>query len=197
MLVVTGFLPFGTDPRNPSGEIAARRAATGEAGVTTVVLPVARSHAFDLAREVIARTRPRAVIALGLGAMRTGIDVERFARNVEDYRRPDVAGEQPRGAILMPGGAERLATSLPVDGLASAIRGSGVAAGISEDAGSYVCNHLYYRLLHLGLEQGFSTVFLHLPPLPECVAGNDGRTPMPLATAEHGIRAALRMIAAL
>ncbi|MGH7821344.1 MAG: pyroglutamyl-peptidase I, partial [Candidatus Binatia bacterium] len=200
--LVTGFLPFAGEARNPSGEIAMRLRGEHEGAwsVEGAVLPVERERAFAEALSAVRRVRPAIVVALGLAGGRAVIGVERFAQNLDDYADPDEAGAQPRGEPVVRSAPALLRTSLPEDEIARAIREAGVPALVSEDAGSFLCNHLYYRLLHLAATEGTdapATIFLHLPPLPESVAlRGEGRASMARETSERAVRAALRALAA-
>lgn len=198
-ILVSGFLPFGKDARNPSGEIARRLDGESirDVRIESIVLPVERRRAFPETLAALERLRPEAVIGLGLASSSAVIRVERLARNVDDYPEPDMAGEQPRDEPIVPGGATTLSTNVATDALANAIRASGVPAAVSEDAGSYLCNHLFYRLLrHAG---GVTQIgFLHVPSLPESVASRGADEPsMALETAERGVRAALDYVASI
>lgn len=202
ILLLTGFLPFRGEVRNPSGEIAERLSGIEEGGfrVESVVLPVERRSAYPAASAAIERCSPKAVLALGLGSDRAVIGVERVARNIDDYRQADEAGARPEAEPVVPGAPGVLCTSLPEEEIARVIRDAGVPAVVSDDAGSFLCNHLYYRLLHRASADpgaSFQTLFLHLPPLPEAVARRgEARASMALETSEQAVRSAIRAIGA-
>ena len=82
----------------------------------------------------------------GQAARRGLVCVERFARNVASATTPDNRGVV-RGAAAPDPGPERLEATVPVGEIARAIRGAGVPARVSTNAGDYVCNHLYYGAL--------------------------------------------------
>jgi pyroglutamyl-peptidase len=198
VVLVTGFLPFGQESRNPSGEIADRLRGSRSrwCSIESTVLPVERERAFSSALLDLGRYRPSLVLALGVGSDRPVIGVERCARNLDDYRNPDEAGAHPRGEPIVPGAPATLRTTIPAEAVATAIRNCGVPALVSEDAGTFLCNHLYYRLLHhastRSSEEAFRAIFLHLPPLPESVARRDeARASMSLETSERAVRAAV------
>ncbi len=66
------------------------------------------------------------------------------------------------------------------------MRGAGIAAGVSNTAGTFVCNHVFYALMHrLATRPGLAGTrggFVHVPDTPA----------MPLADQIVGIRQALR-----
>lgn len=197
-LLLTGFEPFDGATRNPSGEIAQRlnRVEVGDARIDGFVLPVTRDGVLAPLREYFAETAPDAILALGVAATRSVISVERVAINIDDYTRPDNAGVQPFGEQIISGGQDGLFSSVPVRSLTAAIRTAGVPADVSNSAGSYLCNHLYYRLLmharKASPERRPLVVFLHIPQLPEELAQTGVVGPsMSLETSERGVRAAI------
>jgi pyroglutamyl-peptidase len=81
-------------------------------------------------------------------------------------------GAQPIDTPVVPDGPVGYFSTLPVKACAAAIRAEGVPASVSHTAGTYVCNHVFYGLMHL-LATGFPNVrggFVHVPYSPEQVA---------------------------
>jgi pyroglutamyl-peptidase I len=167
-LIVTGFEPFGGAEENPSGNVALSLDG-GMAGawrLRGLLLPVSAPAAWQYLHQVIRSERADAVIALGLAADRAEVCVECVARNLADYSIPDNCGRQPRGESIVPGAPENLPPLANPDAILTALLSSGLPARLSADAGHYVCNDLYFRLLH-GAAAGEpalrSAVFIHLP----------------------------------
>ena len=75
--------------------------------------------------------------------------------------------------------------------MVAALRGAGIPASVSQSAGTYVCNHLFYGLQHRLVGSGVRSGFMHLPWLPEQAAMQTGQPSMPLATMLDGVRIAL------
>ena len=98
--------------------------------------------------------------------IRDRITFERVARNLIDAEIPDREGVQPRNARIADDGADVYETMLPLARMAEEVRRKGIPAGISHDAGAFVCNYLYYRLLRAAEKGDFRAVFVHLPYLP-------------------------------
>lgn len=139
-----------------------------------MTLPVCGPAAWARMARAIRRVRPFWIVALGVSG-RAELSIESTAWNEEDYRIPDNAGLQPRHSPILPRGPEKL-----VSPAAALIRPESFAASplpvrLSTDPGRYVCNHLYYRLLHLTQKSGHSaggrSLFLHLPATPEMRRG--------------------------
>ena len=170
-VVLTGFEPFGGDETNPSWE-AVRRAAPAlrdrGARVVESELPVEFSRAGDLLEQLVREHRPRMVIATGLAAGRTAVTPERVAINVRDGRIADNAGFRPVDEPVVAGGPVGYFTSLPIKAMVSALHEQlELPASVSQTAGTFVCNDVFYRLLHLlSTDPGMPGVrggFVHVP----------------------------------
>ena len=197
-ILLTGFEPFGGESVNPSWEIA--RALDGwnceGRTVRAVQLPCAFGDALGRLDEALAAHRPELVVCLGQAGGRAEISIERVAINVDDARIPDNLGRQPIDAPVIAGGPAAYFSSLPIKAVARDVREAGVAAAVSNTAGTFVCNHVFYALMHrLATVPALARArggFLHVPYTPEQVAGRTGVPSMPLAAQVDGIRQALR-----
>lgn len=165
-LLLTGFGPFGSHERNISQEAAAELDGLEIDGfrVRALSLPVQLEQATALLEEALA-DRPAAVVATGIYDVEPGEDpairVEVAARNEQDYPIPDDSGQRLKGPILRDGPEMAYAT-LPVGAIKLALDGLGVATQLSEDAGRYLCNAVFYWLSQRHERVGF----LHLPSDP-------------------------------
>jgi pyroglutamyl-peptidase len=198
-LLVTGFEPFGGERVNPSGYAAERLVRDGFSGVEAsfLVLPVVRYRCIELAVEAIERERPDAVVMLGQAGGRGWITPERVAINVDDYRRPDNAGNQPVDQEIIAGGPAAHFSTLPVKQMVGGIRAAGVPASLSNTAGTFLCNHLSYGVLHhLALRRlPIRAGFVHLPYLPEQAVDKEAQVAcMGLETLLLGLRAAVSVV---
>jgi pyroglutamyl-peptidase len=151
-ILVTGFEPWADHAVNPSQLVA--EALGG------VVLPVSYARATDALRAAIDDRDPELVIAFGLAETRDTITVERFAHNLDEAGTTDNDAANGSGAEIDPAGPLALRSTLPVDAIVAALTGDGIPAAVSRDAGGFLCNHVFYRLLQL---RGGG--FVHVPPL--------------------------------
>lgn len=151
-VLLSGFEPFGGEAANPSWE-AVRRAGPvlRERGIATVeaVLPVEYGRAGELLAAMAREHRPRLVIATGLAAGRTAITPERVAINIRDARIADNAGERPVDRPVVAGGPDGIFTTLPIKAMVAALAEQGTPAAVSQTAGTFVCNDVFYALAHL------------------------------------------------
>lgn len=194
-VLVTGFEPFGGSGDNPSLRVVQALAAEPPACVhlRTATLPVTYAAAGPALQSAIARHRPDVLLATGLAGGRAEICVERVALNVDDARMPDNAGELRIDQPVVPGGPAAYFAGVPIKAMVAAMRGAGVPARVSQTAGTFLCNHIFYLGSHLAAttHRGLSVGFLHLPWLPEQVADRAGEPSMALATIITGLRAAI------
>ncbi|HIY24825.1 MAG TPA: pyroglutamyl-peptidase I [Candidatus Brachybacterium merdigallinarum] len=169
-VLLSGFEPFGGEESNPSWE-AVRAAAPRlcERGIEAVALelPVVFERAGQALLAAVREHRPSLVLATGLAAGRTAITPERVAINIRDARIPDSSGAQPVDEPVVPGGPVGLFSTLPIKVMVAAARDVGVPAAVSQTAGTYVCNDVFYALQH-ALDgdpelAGFRGGFVHVP----------------------------------
>jgi pyroglutamyl-peptidase len=165
-VLLTGFEPFAGEQTNPSADIA--RALDGEVieghSVIGVVLPCVFGNATTRLNEHLSRVDPALVICLGLAGGRASISMERVAINLDDARIPDEAGQQPRDRAVIEAGPAAYFSSLPVKAMTRALSDAGLPAEVSHTAGTFVCNHVFYGLMHALTERSQTRGgFVHVP----------------------------------
>lgn len=174
-VIVTGFGPFLKNAVNPSDALARSLdgATLGRLSmIAETPLPVVY---VDAARQVLARAADEeadAILCLGLASSDRALRVERCARNRATSLDADARGEVRAGRPAIDGAPDTLETPLDADGFARALHERGVAAVVSDDAGGYVCNDLYFHLLdaaRLGKGPG-RVLFVHIPGEPDARA---------------------------
>ena len=170
-ILLTGFEPFGGDGVNPSWEIARTLDGTTVAGAQVVAcqLPCVFGRAPQVLQQALAQGPFVLVVALGMAGSRTGLSFERIAINLDDAPIPDNAGQQPEDMAVLPLGPAAYFSTLPVKHMVDAVRAAGIAADTSQTAGTFVCNHVFYRLMHeLALHHPATRGgFIHVPVLPQ------------------------------
>lgn len=191
-ILVTGFEPFDGESVNPSMAVAL--ALQGQAldghPVHAAVLPCAFGHALQALDAALAAQRPALVLALGQ-ASRAEISVERVAINVDDARIADNLGARPVDRPIVEGGPAAYFSTLPIKALAATMQRAGLPAAVSQTAGTFVCNHVFYGLMHrLAMQRGVRGGFVHLPLLPE-QAQRRGGFSLPLPVMVGAVRIAL------
>lgn len=172
-VLLTGFDPFGGASVNPSWQ--AVRALHGDQiqrrRVVAVQLPTefgASLRALDIWLDQL---RPELVVCVGQAGGRRAMSLERVAINVDDAPIPDNAGVQPVDRPVVPGAPAAYFSTLPVKALLARLQGEGLAAEVSQTAGTFVCNHLFFGLMHrLATHPALRRTrggFVHVPWLPQ------------------------------
>lgn len=155
-VLATGFEAFGEHAVNPSQLLA--EALDG------VVLPVSYARAAQELRAAIDEREPDLVLCFGLAETRSAVSIERFAHNLDEASTVDNEQAAGSGVEIEPAGPVAYRTRLPVDAIVAALEAEGVPAEISRDAGGYLCNHVFYVLMHT-LAPDQVGGFVHIPPL--------------------------------
>jgi pyroglutamyl-peptidase len=120
---------------------------------------------------LIARERPAIVLCVGLAAERPTISIERVAINLCHARIADTDGRRPRDRPVIVRAAAAYFSTLPVRRIVDALTRAGLAAEMSMSAGTFVCNHVFFSLMHEAAlarhKPGVRRAgFVHVPALP-------------------------------
>jgi pyroglutamyl-peptidase len=203
--LLTGFEPFAGDARNPTAEAVHRVAEQwdGPERLVTAVLPTAFDAAPTRLAELVAEHSPDVIIASGLAAGRAWVTPERVAVNLVDARVPDNDGARPVDVPSCPGAPAAYFSGLPVKAIVAALESAGIPARPSLSAGAFVCNHVFFRLMHL-LAQGDAVArnedvaagirggFIHVP-WADGLGAPAGEPTLPFDDIVQGLRLALRV----
>lgn len=149
-VLITGFEPFGGETVNPSWEVVKQLDGMIIRGQQVVAkqLPCVFGEALTVLKAALETYQPRLTIAVGQAGGRVDITVERVAINVDDARIPDNKGQQPIDEPIVANGPAACFSTLPIKAIVSALRQQGIPASVSQTAGTFVCNHVMYGLLH-------------------------------------------------
>lgn len=179
-VLVAGFDAFDKLDANPSQTIVETLGSSiklpgrkGEVLLDTLVLPTCCNKAWGkLKRQMDAnKNQYSAVILTGVAAKREKISLERFALNIRDYRIKDNGGHQYFDELIEEEAPDALKTSFPVAAMSKALLKNGVVCEVSNHAGTFICNEVYYKALlyQEKLKQPAQVLFVHLP-LPKTYA---------------------------
>lgn len=191
--LVTGFDPFAGDAINPSYHATRLLPARlGALEVMTAELPTSFARATRKLRALIAREQPDIVLCVGLAADRAALNVERVAVNLCHARIADNDGKTPVNKPVVAGAPAAYFSTLPVLDIVTALTRAGLRAEMSMSAGTFVCNHVFYSLMHEAAihrrgRRILRAGFMHVPALP-------AHDPQPaLANLVRGLGIALRV----
>jgi pyroglutamyl-peptidase len=208
-VLVTGFEAFGDDPSglglNPSALAAQALHGLQIAGYTVIaaVLPCVFGQSISVLKALIRQHRPAMVLCVGQAGGRAGISIERVAVNLDDAPLPDNAGHMLHAVPVVARGPAAYFSTLPIYDMLAALQHAGLPCELSSSAGHFVCNHVFYGLMHslktthkktaMNVQQ--RTVqggFVHVPYLPEQAAPS-GAPNMDLLHITQGLRIALHV----
>lgn len=195
--LITGFDPFGGQKINPAIEAVKRLPDQIEkAEIIKLEIPTIFNESARIVKEAIEKNKPDYVINVGQAGGRAAITPERIAINLNEGSIPDNAGYKPVGEKIQVKGAAAYFTQLPIKAEVKAIRNVGLPAYISNTAGTYVCNHIFYQVQYLRATQfpNIKTGFIHIPFLPEQVVRRRNTPSMSLDNIVLGLSAAIQAI---
>ena len=161
-LLVTAFMPFGGDVINPT-ELVLNKLPDELNGVmiNKLLLPVEYIKAKELIKNEYDKITPDAVIMLGQAGRREEISIERIAKNLMDAKIADNSGYLATSELIKDGG-DNIFSTLPVEEINEAINKGNIKSNISDDAGSFVCNYVFYNMLDYNKGR-VPTGFIHVP----------------------------------
>lgn len=196
-ILLTGFEPFDKDLINPSWEVARALDGAEIAGGTVhaVQLPCVFGAAVAVLDEALTRLQPTLVISLGLASGRSDITPERVAINIDDARIPDNAGKQPVDEAVVDKAPAAYFSTLPIKAIVRNLREAGIPASVSNTAGTFVCNHVFYALMHRLARRAAPGVrggFIHIPALPQQAVNMPGMASMALSSQVDAMREVIR-----
>lgn len=196
--LVTGFDPFGGEATNASHDaVRWLPPRLGHIVISTQVLPTSYARSVPELEMAILRARPEIVLCVGQAGDRIALNLERVAINVQDAALPDNDGAQPVDMPIAPRGTPARFSTLPVKQAVAALRAAGLPAEVSNSAGTFVCNHVFYSLMQLAARQRhrFRAGFLHVPRLARAPERGDGAA-MAVEDIARGIEVILQVSSA-
>jgi len=172
-ILLLGFEPFDQEIINPALEavklLDGKKLNGGE--IVTSSLPVVHQKSIDTAIKAIELHKPDITMIIGQAGGNSGIAIERVAINIDDYRIKDNEGNQVIDEPIVLDGPVAYFATLPLKAMVKELRKHEIPATVSNSAGTFVCNHIFYGVQHyiqhnnLDIKSGF----IHVPFLPEQV----------------------------
>jgi pyroglutamyl-peptidase len=195
-ILLTGFAPFGGETVNPSWQAVTALDGVYIAGHRIVArqLPVEFGTSLAVLRDAIRETSPALVLCVGQAGGRAQLSIERIAINIDDARIADNIGNLPIDAPVIVDGPAAYFATLPIKAILAEVRAAGIPAEISQTAGTYVCNHVFYGLMHaLRDASGVGGGFIHIPYAPEQAVYHPGASSLPVDAVTAALRIALHV----
>ena len=189
-LLITGFDPFGGAVVNPAWEtVKLLPPQIGAYRLEKLEIPTVFGKGAQAVLDAADRFQPDRILCIGQAGGRAAVTPERIAVNIRDARIEDNEGNRPVGEFVVPGGSAAYFATVDVMKLTVAATAAGFPAAVSNSAGAFVCNDVFYTLLHRYHGTAVKVGFIHVPWLPE-----QGTPSLPLEQTAAALEA---MIAAL
>lgn len=189
-ILITGFDPFGGEEINPAFEAVKKLPDAVEGHpIVKLEIPTVFNKSAEILKKAIKEHEPGIVICVGQAGGRFGITPERIAINLDDAAIPDNEGNQPIDTWIFPDGPAAYFTSLPIKAMVKNIREKGIPASLSHTAGTYVCNHVMYHLLHT-LSTSIPHIkggFIHVPYITPQILGKPNTPSLTLEQIRDGL----------
>ena len=163
-ILITGFEPFGARKANNSWEVV--KAFKNRKDIKVLYLPVSFSRAHKVVIELIKKQPFNLIIMLGeTSATNDYIRLERVAINFKDSINTDNDNIIANEEILVEEAPKAYFTKIPVKKIMGQLKESGYPVRITNSAGTFVCNSLYYHILHYIETNKLTTktLFIHVP----------------------------------
>ena len=171
-ILVTGFDPFGGEKINPALEvIKLLPQKIGDNEIKILEIPTVYKKSLEKIEEEIKIFNP-------------------------DFRIKDNEGNQPIDEKIFENGDSAYFSTLPIKAIQNEIEKNKIPASISNTAGTFVCNHVFYGVRYLA-EKKYKNIksgFIHIPFLPEQVLGKNNLPSMSLETILKAITIAIEII---
>lgn len=170
-ILLSGFEPFGDRSVNNSWEVA--KEFDGVSDIDVIKLPVSFNRAHCVVEEALKKQHYDLILLLGETSATTDyVRLERLAINYRDSVKPDNDGIMADDEELILGAPKAYFSAFPVKKVAANLKEKGRKVKVTNSTGTYVCNSVYYNILHHLSEKGSPIValFVHLPASVEIVS---------------------------
>jgi pyroglutamyl-peptidase len=194
-VLVTGFEPFAGEGINPSYEAVKKlQDYNFNFELYTAEIPTVFYDSLDNLNRLLDDIKPKIVICVGQAGGRSNISLERVAINVDDARIKDNSGNRPIDTKIKLKGKNAYFSKLPIKAIVKELRINNIPATVSNTAGTFVCNHLMYGLLHL-INTRYPEIkggFIHVPYIPGQVVDKKEESSMSLSNITKSLSIAVK-----
>jgi pyroglutamyl-peptidase len=177
VILLTGYEPFFDMERNPSLEACRTIEGMVYNGYSVVVeeIPMDYTRIREIIEGHLDHYKPAACVCTGVLSRGAAISVERVAINVGSAEGPSNFGYTQLDQSLNPDGPVAYWTKLPFRALLSELKAAKIPAVLSNSAGTYGCNQIFYHLMDYLVRNSVDIPagFIHIPRLPEHVLGEN------------------------
>ena len=154
-ITITAFEPFGGFNTN-SSYIALSK--LNDLNIDRIILPVSYPDAYVVLKESIQETD--FIILLGMAAKRDKISIEERAKNLLEFKIPDNNNQIIQNRLIDEDSPSFIYSKVDIDTLIKDLNEENNLVYKSNDAGSYICNYLYFKVL---TNFNVPSIFIHIP----------------------------------
>lgn len=169
-MLLCGFEPFGGRVVNNTWEVAKEFEGSPNIGVLKVPVSFERAHLF--VEDVLKKQHYAFVLMLGETSFTTDyVRLERLAINYKDSSKPDNDGVIADDEEIVVDAPKAYFTAFPVKKIATTLKEKGFKVKVTNSTGTFVCNSVYYNILHFLSENKLPQIalFVHLPVSTEII----------------------------
>ncbi|MGL4382777.1 MAG: pyroglutamyl-peptidase I [Bacilli bacterium] len=162
-ILISAFTPFNQEKDNVSLMVLDKLPILDDIIIKKVIVDTIQNVCFKQLKEAYTTFKPDYIIMLGQSGSAKMITLERVALNLDDFRIKDNGLNQPIDQLIINNGPTAYFQTLPLKKIYHELTNNDLEACISNSAGTFVCNHLFYQCLHDLNNSKIKAGFIHLP----------------------------------
>jgi len=164
-IIVTGFNAFDRHEVNPTEVLCQAIAGSWQGDIQAQVLETCCTDSWQKLEPLLSGEKI-ILLMLGLADSRNGFSLERVALNLRDYRVPDNNKHEFDGARISENEMQNaFFCELPLRKYADYLTDHGFPCHVSNHAGTFVCNDIYFKALEhkKNHDNILAALFVHVP----------------------------------
>ncbi len=164
-VLISAFDPFAGEQTNISETVLKEFIPEENIQLRKLFLPTVFGKSSDMLLKAIEDFNPDLTLCLGQALSRSRYSIEKVAINLEDARIKDNEGNRPQSSRIVKGAPDGFFSNLPVNNILTQLHEEDISSEISYSTGTFVCNHVFYRLMHhiWENESNMKGGFIHIP----------------------------------
>jgi len=153
-------------------------------------LPTVYGKSIDVLLNALKSECPDILVMVGQAGGRPGITLERVAINIDDATMPDNDGVCHADTPVVAGGPAAYFSTLPIKHIIKMLHNAEIPAVISDSAGTFVCNHVFYGAMHYAASHlpNLNAGFVHIPYAPKQTLDKPKMPSMSQDDVAHGLK---------
>ena len=168
-ILLTGFNRFGNYTYNPTEVLIEKISSINDEfyqrKIYTKILKTEYKESEREIIELIERIKPDKIILTGVSEADAKIKIELIAKNNCSCSIPDNKGFIPKKNRIELNGSNKYKSSIQLEVIKQKLTEYSIPFCLSNNAGDYICNFVYYRVLHHIKKNmlPIGCMFLHIP----------------------------------